>query len=49
VGKSLEMSSGGLGFEEFMRKLVNAPGPEKKPRQMPPKRKTRKINRPQTK
>jgi hypothetical protein len=26
------MSSDGLGFEEFMRKLVNAPIPEKKPR-----------------
>jgi hypothetical protein len=26
------MSSDGLGFEEFMRKLVNAPVPQKKPR-----------------
>jgi hypothetical protein len=26
------MSSNGLGFEEFMRKLVTAPIPEKKPR-----------------
>jgi hypothetical protein len=31
VGKSLEMSSGGLDFEEFMRKLVNAPVSAKKP------------------
>jgi len=29
------MSSDGLGFEEFMRKLVNAPAPEKKPRKKP--------------
>jgi hypothetical protein len=39
VGKSLEMSSGGLGFEEFMRKLVNAPVPEKKPRKLRLKKK----------
>jgi hypothetical protein len=33
------MSSGGLGFEEFMRKLVNAPIPQKKPKKPRAKRK----------
>jgi hypothetical protein len=34
------MSSSGLGFEEFMRKLVNTPPiPEKKPRKLRLKKK----------
>jgi hypothetical protein len=39
MGKSLAMSSDGMDFDTFMRKLINAPVPEKKARKSRSKRK----------